>query len=186
MIVKEMTDQLLLQLVDKGLVTDQMVLTIGYDIENLTDLKRREQYHGDIVTDRYGRKIPKSAHGSVNIGRFTSSAKLATETVLKLYDTIIDQNLLVRRLSLTANHVVPEGSEPTRKKPQQLDLFTDYKALEKKEQEEKAALDKEKKMQQAMLQIKKKFGKNAILKGMNLLDGATAKERNEQIGGHKA
>ena len=105
-----MTDQLLLQLVDKGLVTDQMVLTIGYDIENLTDLKRREQYHGDIVTDRYGRKIPKSAHGSVNIGRFTSSAKLATETVLKLYDTIIDQNLLVRRLSLTANHVVPEGS----------------------------------------------------------------------------
>ena len=163
LIVKEMTDQLLLQLVDKGLVTD-----------------------GDIVTDRYGRKIPKSAHGSVNIGRFTSSAKLATETVLKLYDTIIDQNLLVRRLSLTANHVVPEGSEPTRKKPQQLDLFTDYKALEKKEQEEKAALDKEKKMQQAMLQIKKKFGKNAILKGMNLLDGATAKERNEQIGGHKA
>ena len=163
LIVKEMTDQLLLQLVDKGLVTDQMVLTIGY-----------------------GRKIPKSAHGSVNIGRFTSSAKLATETVLKLYDTIIDQNLLVRRLSLTANHVVPEGSEPTRKKPQQLDLFTDYEALEKKEQEEKAALDKEKKMQQAMLQIKKKFGKNAILKGMNLLDGATAKERNEQIGGHKA
>lgn len=186
LIVKEMTDQLLLQLVDKGLVTDQMVLTIGYDIENLTDPKRREQYHGAIVTDRYGRKIPKSAHGSVNIGRFTSSAKLATETVLKLYDTIIDQNLLVRRLSLTANHVVPEGSEPTRKKPQQLDLFTDYEALEKKEQEEKAALDKEKKMQQAMLQIKKKFGKNAILKGMNLLDGATAKERNEQIGGHKA
>lgn len=186
LIVKEMTDQLLLQLVDKGLVTDQMVLTIGYDIENLTDPKLREQYHGDIVTDRYGRKIPKSAHGSVNIGRFTSSAKLATETVLKLYDTIIDQNLLVRRLSLTANHVVPEGSEPTRKKPQQLDLFTDYEALEKKEQEEKAALDKEKKMQQTMLQIKKKFGKNAILKGMNLLDGATAKERNEQIGGHKA
>ena len=142
LIVKEMTDQLLLQLVDKGLVTDQMVLTIGYDIENLTDPKLREQYHGDIVTDRYGRK--------------------------------------------TANHVVPEGSEPTRKKPQQLDLFTDYEVLEKKEQEEKAALDKEKKMQQAMLQIKKKFGKNAILKGMNLLDGATAKERNEQIGGHKA
>ena len=137
LIVKEMTDQLLLQLVDKGLVTDQMVLTIGYDIENLTDLKRREQYHGDIVTDRYGRKIPKSAHGSVNIGRFTSSAKLATETVLKLYDTIIDQNLLVRRLSLTANHVVPEGSEPTRKKPQQLDLFTDYKALEKKKNRKK-------------------------------------------------
>ena len=105
---------------------------------------------------------------------------------MKLYDTIIDQNLLVRRLSLTANHVVPEGSEQTRKKPQQLDLFTDYEVLEKKEQEEKAALDKEKKMQQAMLQIKKKFGKNAILKGMNLLDGATAKERNEQIGGHKA
>ena len=146
--------------------------------------KIQEEYRR--LLNESGRKIPKSAHGSVNIGRFTSSAKLATETVLKLYDTIIDQNLLVRRLSLTANHVVPEGSEPTRKKPQQLDLFTDYEALEKKEQEEKAALDKEKKMQQAMLQIKKKFGKNAILKGMNLLDGATAKERNEQIGGHKA
>lgn len=137
LIVKEMTDQLLLQLVDKGLVTDQMVLTIGYDIENLTDPKRREQYHGDIVTDRYGRKIPKSAHGSVNIGRFTSSAKLATETVLKLYDTIIDQNLLVRRLSLTANHVVPEGSEPTRKSLSSLIYLQINEALEKKEQEEK-------------------------------------------------
>lgn len=104
---------------------------------------------------------------------------------MKLYDTIIDQNLLVRRLSLTANHVVPEGSEPTRKKPQQLDLFTDYEALEKKEQEEKAALDKEKKMQQAMLQIKRNL-KKCDFKSMNLLDGATAKERNEQIGGHKA
>ena len=182
-VVKEMLDLLTLDLVEKHLVTDQIVLTVGYDIENLTSGKG---YTGEVTVDRYGRKIPKSAHGSVNIGRFTSSAKLATETVLKLYDTIIDQNLLVRRLSLTANHVVPEGSEPTRKKPQQLDLFTDYEALEKKEQEEKAALDKEKKMQQAMLQIKKKFGKNAILKGMNLLDGATAKERNEQIGGHKA
>ena len=186
LIVKEMTDQLLLQLVDKGLVTDQMVLTIGYDIENLTDPKRRERYHGPIVTDRYGRQIPKSAHGSINLGRFTSSSKLATEAVLKLYDEIMDTNLLVRRLSLTANHVVPEGAKSTQKKPQQLDLFTDYEALEKKEKEENAALEKEKKMQQAMLQIKKKFGKNAILKGMNLLDGATARERNEQIGGHKA
>lgn len=186
LIVKEMTDQLLLQLVDKGLVTDQMVLTIGYDIENLTDPKRRERYRGPVVTDRYGRQIPKSAHGSTNLGRFTSSSKLATEAVLKLYDEIMDTNLLVRRLSLTANHVVPEGSESTQKKPQQLDLFTDYEALEKKEQEENVALEKEKKMQQAMLQIKKKFGKNAILKGMNLLDGATARERNEQIGGHKA
>ena len=186
LIVKEMTDQLLLQLVDKGLVTDQMVLTIGYDIENLTDPKRRERYRGPVVTDRYGRQIPKSAHGSTNLGRFTSSSKLATEAVLKLYDEIMDTNLLVRRLSLTANHVVPEGAKSTQKKPQQLDLFTDYEALEKKEKEENAALEKEKKMQQAMLQIKKKFGKNAILKGMNLLDGATARERNEQIGGHKA
>ena len=186
LIVKEMTDQLLLQLVDKGLVTDQMVLTIGYDIENLTDPKRRERYRGPVVIDRYGRQIPKSAHGSTNLGRFTSSSKLATEAVLKLYDEIMDTNLLVRRLSLTANHVVPDGSESTQKKPQQLDLFTDYEELEKKEKEENAALEKEKKMQQAMLQIKKKFGKNAILKGMNLLDGATARERNEQIGGHKA
>lgn len=185
LIVKEMTDQLLLQLVDRGLVTDQMALAIQYDVENLKDPKRRERYHGPIVTDRYGRQLPKSAHGSANIGRFTSSAKLATKTVLKLYDEIIDPSLLVRKLSLTANHVVPEGSEATKKAPQQLDLFTDYEALEKQEKEEDAALEKEKKMQQAMLQIKKKFGKNAILKGMNLLDGATAKERNEQIGGHK-
>ena len=181
-----MTDQLLLQLVDQKLVTDQMVLTIGYDIENLNDPQRRQSYHGPVVTDRYGRKIPKSAHGSVNIGRYTSSSRLATNAVLTLFDRIADPVLLVRRLSLTANHVVPEGSPQTREKPQQLSLFTDYEALEKKKKEEDAALEKEKKMQQAMLQIKKKFGKNAILKGMNLLEGATAKERNEQIGGHKA
>ena len=186
LIIKEMTDQLLLQLVDQKLVTDQMVLTIGYDIENLNDPQRCRSYHGPVVTDRYGRKIPKSAHGSVNIGRYTSSSRLATNAVLTLFDRIADPVLLVRRLSLTANHVVPEGSPQTREKPQQLSLFTDYEALEKKKKEEDAALEKEKKMQQAMLQIKKKFGKNAILKGMNLLEGATAKERNEQIGGHKA
>lgn len=186
LIVKEMIDQLVLQLVEKGLVTDHLGLSIGYDIENLTDPDRRRQYHGPVVTDRYGRQIPKDAHGSIPLGRFTSSGKLATEAILKLFDQIVDPNLLVRRLSVSASRVVPEGSEQTKKKPQQLDLFTDYEALEKKEKKENEELEKEKKMQQAMLQIKKKFGKNAILKGMNLLEGATAKERNEQIGGHKA
>ena len=186
LIVREMTDLLVLDLVDKGLVTDQMVLTLGYDIENLTDPWRCAAYQGEVTTDRYGRQIPKHAHGTVNLGRQTSSTRLITEAVMGLYDKIADKNLLIRRLNIVANHVVPENSVTKDTGPEQMDLFTDYAALEKQREEEKAALEREKKMQQTVLTIKKKFGKNAILKGMNLQEGATAKDRNEQIGGHKA
>lgn len=186
LIVKEMVDLLVLDLVDKGLVTDQIVLTVGYDIENLTDPKRRNAYKGPVTTDHYGRKIPKHAHGTANLNRRTSSTKLITDAVMELYDRIVDPALLVRRLNIAANHVVAEDSVKKVDFVEQLDLFTDYEALEKQRKDEEAALEREKKMQQAVLSIKKKFGKNAILKGMNFEEGATAKERNEQIGGHKA
>lgn len=186
LIVREMIDLLVLDLVDKGLVTDQIVLTVGYDIENLTDPKRRNAYTGPVTTDHYGRKIPKHAHGTANIGRHTSSTKLITDATLELYDRIVNPLLLVRRLTISANHVIPEDSVPKADQVEQLDLFTNYVALEKQRENENAALEREKRMQQAVLTIKKKFGKNAILKGMNLQEGATAKDRNEQIGGHKA
>ena len=177
---------LVLDLVDKGMVTDQIVLTVGYDIENLSDPVRRKAYKGQITTDRYGRQVPKHAHGTANIGRYTSSTRLVTDAVLELYDRIVDKSLLVRRLNISANHVICEADVPKENKVEQLDLFTDYAALEKEKEKENAALEREKKMQQAVLTIKKKFGKNAILKGMNLQEGATAKDRNAQIGGHKA
>ena len=186
LVVREMTDLLVLNLVDKGLVTDQMVLTVGYDIENLTDPDIRKGYQGEIVTDRYGRKIPKHAHGTVNLDRKTSSTMLSLDAVMDLYDRIIDHNLLVRRIYVTACHVTEESAAPEQPAFEQLNLFTDYQALEQKKQEEEAKLNREKQLQQAMLGIQKKYGKNAVLKGMNLEEGATARERNRQIGGHKA
>lgn len=186
LVVREMIDLLVLDLVDKGLVTDQIVLTVGYDIENLTDPKRSKAYSGPITVDAYGRKIPKHAHGTANVDRQTVSAKLITEAVMELYDKIVNPSLLIRRLNISANHVVPEQSISKEQKMEQLDLFTNYEELEKQREEENAALEREKKMQQAILSIKKKFGKNSILKGMNLQEGATAKDRNNQIGGHKA
>lgn len=186
LIVQEMTDMLVLNLVDKGLVTDQMVLTIGYDIENLTNPDIRKQYKGEIVTDRYGRRIPKHAHGTANIGRQTSSTMLIMDAVMDLYDRIIDKNLLIKRIYITACHVIEENAAAEKPAFEQLDLFTDYEALEKKKLEDEEKLKREKQLQQAMLSIKKKYGKNAILKGINLEEGATAQERNQQIGGHKA
>ena len=187
LVLREMADMLSLDLVEKGLVTDQLVVTIGYDIENLTDPQRRKKYHGDIVKDHYGRQIPKHAHGTINLEGYTSSTKKIVGAAAELYDRIADKNLLVRRLNIVANHVLPESAAPKKNEGfQQLDLFTDYAALQAEQEQERAALDREKKMQQAMLTIKKKFGKNAILKGMNLEEGATAKDRNKQIGGHKA
>lgn len=186
LVVQEMTDLLVLDLVDKGLVTDQMVLTLGYDIENLTDPVRKKNYKGPVTTDPYGRKIPKHAHGTANLGRQTSSTRLIIDAVMELYDRIVDQNLLIRRITLGANHVVEETSVVRNAVPEQLDLFTDYEALEREREQEEAELEKEKHIQQAVLSIKKKYGKNAILKGMNLQEGATAKDRNSQIGGHKA
>lgn len=186
LIVQEMTDLLVLDLVDKNLVTDQMVLTIGYDTQNLTDSDRKKQYKGEVTRDRYGRKIPKHAHGTVNLDRQTSSTMLITKGVMELYDRIIDRNLLVRRINIVANHVVDEKAAVHKEQFEQMDLFTDYDKLQKQRVEEKACLDREKDMQKAMLHIKKKFGKNAILKGMNLQENATAKDRNSRIGGHKA
>ena len=187
LVLREMADLLVLDLVDKGLVTDQIVITVGYDIENLTDPERSRKYHGTVVKDHYGRQIPKQAHGSINLDGHTSSTKKIMCATAELFDRIVDKNLLVRRLNITANHVVPEADAPVKNGGyEQLDLFTDFTALEAQRKREKADLDREKKMQQAMLIIKKKYGKNAILKGMNLEEGATAKDRNEQIGGHKA
>ena len=186
LIVREMTDLLVLDLVDKRLVTDQLVLTVGYDIENLTNSKIKKLYHGAITTDRYGRAIPKSAHGTASLGRQTSSTKLIMDAVTELFERIVDKNLLVRRVNITAAHVVDEGTAQKTDSVEQLDFFTDYVAVQEKKEEEEAELEREKKMQKAMLEIKRKYGKNAVLKGMNLEKGATTLDRNKQIGGHKA
>ena len=186
LVAREMADDLSLDLVDKGLVTDQIVLTVGYDIENLTDPERSRAYHGSVTVDRYGRRIPKHAHGTANLGGHTASSKAIVSAVAALYDRIVDPNLLVRRLYLSANHVVPETSLPRREASEQLDFFSDYASQENRRAEEAAAREREKRRQQAVLTIKKKYGKNAILKGMDLEEGATARDRNGQIGGHKA
>ncbi|MCD8322452.1 MAG: DNA methylase [Oscillospiraceae bacterium] len=184
LVVREMADALSLDLVDKGLVADQIVLTIGYDIENLTDSKRQKAYKGEVTLDHYGRKIPKQAHGSINLGRQTASTMLITNAAMELFDRIVDENLLVRRMYVVANHVV--GEDMVRPlEPEQLDLFTDYAALELQRKSEQEALEKERRRQKAVLSIQKKYGKNALLKGMNLEEGATGKDRNAQIGGHK-
>ena len=184
LVIREMADLLALDLVDKRLVTDQLTLTVGYDIENLKDPGKK--YSGEVTTDRYGRKIPKHAHGTINLKNQTSSAKKIVTAVMELYDRIMDRDLLIRRMYLAANKVVPEEMVQKEESFEQLDLFTDYAALEKQKEQEEAALERERKMQEAMLDIKKKFGKNAILKGMNLQEGATARDRNSRIGGHKA
>ncbi|WMC93473.1 Y-family DNA polymerase [Kineothrix sp. MB12-C1] len=186
LVIREMTDLLVLDLVDKRLVTDQLVLTVGYDIENLSDLNRKKLYCGQVTIDRYGRSVPKSAHGTVNLGRQTSSTKLIMEAVTELFERIVDKNLLVRRVNIAANHVVDETSIQKMDSFEQLNLFTDYAAVQAKKEEEEAELAREKKVQKAMLEIKRKYGKNAVLKGMNLEEGATGMLRNKQIGGHRA
>ncbi len=187
LITREMTDLLVLDLVDKRLVTDQMELTVCYDVENLADETRRKAYTGPVTTDYYGRRAPKPAHGTVNLEPKTSSTRRIMEAVSTLYDRIVDKNLTVRRVYVVANHVVPEmenQSEETA--PEQMDLFTDYAEKEREREKEKQRLARERKQQDAVLAIKKKFGKNAILKGMNFEEGATTRDRNGQVGGHKA
>lgn len=186
LVVQEMTDQLALDLLAKRLVTDQIVLTVGYDIENLTDPAIRAAYKGAVTVDAYGRKAPKHAHGTAKLGGGTSSAREITQAVLALFDRIVDSRLLVRRISLSADHLIPESSLPAPAVFEQLDLFTDYDSLCQQRAAEQAALGRERKMQQTILHIKEKYGKNAVLKGMNLQEGATAIDRNAQIGGHKA
>lgn len=186
LIVKEMTDLLVLDLVEKELATDQIVITVGYDIENLTDKDRKTTYKGEVTIDRYGRRIPKHAHGTINLKYKTSSTRLIMEAAMELYDRIIDRKLLVRRITVVAAKLARETDVKLYPDFEQLDMFTDYDALEKEREEEQEALEKEKKLQHAMLDIKNKFGKNAIVKGMNLEEGATTIKRNAQIGGHKA
>ena len=186
LIVREMTDMHVLDLVAKGLVTNQIVLHIGYDIENLTNPEIMSQYNGEITTDFYGRKVPKSAHGTINLKNYSSSTAVIMDAVIELYERIVDQRLLVRRINLTTNHIIDEKSANKENEVEQLDLFTDYETLEKQREEELTEQKKEKSLQKAIIGIKDKFGKNAILKGMNLKEGATAKDRNKQIGGHKA
>ena len=234
-VVLEMADAAALDLVEKRLTADQMVLTVVYDKDNLTDPAIREKYKGPVKKDWYGRMAPKPAHGTVSLGRHTSSSRIITDAVLSLYDRIVDPDLLVRRIFLVTNHVIEEaetkkttvidgnpsafpdgknnreknqekesasGREGSREtsiaiKPdngesgaagswQQLDLFTDYEALEAEKEREKAALEKERRLQEAMLEIRRKYGKNAILKGTSLQEGATMRDRNQSIGGHKA
>lgn len=182
LIIREMADLLSMDLVDKGLLTDQLVLTVGYDVENLKDNTRRKNYTGEITVDHYGREIPKHAHGTKNLGRHTSSTRMITEAVVELYTRIVNPALLVRRLTLCANHVISEEKAAQAQSFEQLDLFGDNAAKLEKE----AMLAREKQRQKAVLKLQKRFGKNVVLKGMNLLEGATAVQRNSQIGGHKA
>lgn len=185
LIVKEMTDLLVLDLVEKHLVTNQIVLTVGYDIDNLTNSEIKNSYYGEITTDRYGREIPKHAHGTINLKEKTSSTKLIMEAVDELYDRIINKNLLVRRINIVANNVVNELEVENINQVEQISLFIDYEKREEQRKHEKEKRKVENKLQHAIIDIKKKFGKNAILKGMNLEKDGTTIERNAQIGGHK-
>ena len=224
-VVREMMELLALDLVDKGLLTNQIVLTVGYDVENLSDPERRKAYKGEITVDGYGREVPKHAHGTGNLPFSTASTKLTTDCVLEVFDRVVDESLLTRRISITVNNLVLESeykreSEVASAEPEQISMFDmlaggdDSQAPERVSSKEATvyseqdkpnstmvaesilgstgndndedALEKEKQVQEAMLKIKKRFGKNAILKGTNLQKGATAKERNAQIGGHKA
>ena len=182
-IVKEMAELLSLDLVEKRLVTSQIVLEIGYDIDNLIIPKIRDNYNGEITSDRYGRKIPKHAHGTINLEHKTSSTKAIINSVIELYSRIVNKDLLIRRITITANNVVEENENENKdsNKFEQTNLFINYEQEENKTKKEKL----EKEIQKAMINIKRKYGKNAILKGMNFQEGATTIDRNTQVGGHK-
>lgn len=187
LIVWEMTELLALNLVDKGLVTDQLTLTLGYDVENLTDPRRRERYRGEVTLDRYGRKIPKAAHGTENLSRQTASTRLLSQAMLRLFDRIADRELLCRRVTVTACRVIPEGqAKAAPEEVLQLNLFSAPEEQTQRAEEEEQFLERERRRQQAVLAIQRRYGKNAILKGKNFVEGATTRSRNGQIGGHKA
>lgn len=181
-VVREMAEHLVLDLVAKGLVTDQIVLTVNYDREIVDQGK----FSGKVEVDRYGRTVPKHTHGSVNLGKYTSSTSLITEKTLELLDRIFDRSLCSRKLGIAATRVLPKESVAEKPQYEQLNLFTDYEKRAEEEAAEKEKLEKEQKLQEAMLSIKKKFGKNAILKGLSFQEGATERKRNGEIGGHKA
>ena len=183
-VVQEMAENMALKLVRMRLVTNQIVLTVGYDIETLT--RSDIEYDGEVKTDYYGRRVPKHAHGTAPLNMPTSSTKIIMDAVLELYDRIVNKNLLIRRLNLTVGNVVPETDMEYSNQSQQLDLFIDYEQVKEEQRMEKQSLEKERRMQEAQLEIRRRFGKNAILRGLNFREGATARERNAQIGGHKA
>ena len=185
LIIKEMTELLVLDLVEKKLKTNQIVLTVGYDVENLKNKNISSEYTGEITEDRYGRKIPKHAHGTINLEKRTSSTKIIMNAVMELYEKIINKNLLTRRINITANNIVNEECKEEKNNFEQIDLFTNYEELKCKEEQSKIKELREKNLQKAVVDIKKKYGKNAILKGMNFEKGGTTIERNGQIGGHK-
>lgn len=185
LIVREMTELLVLDLVDKGFVTDSITLTVGYDIENLTDPQIRKEYHGAVTTDHYGRRVPKHANGTVTLNEPTSSTKEIMRAVTELYDKTVNAKLLVRRVNITANNICEESKIIPKNSFKQMDLLTDPDVI-KAEEKHREDLKKERSIQEAMINIKKQFGKNSIIKGMNLEDGATTLSRNGQIGGHKA
>lgn len=187
LVIKEMADFLALDLVEKRLVTDQIVLTVGYDMENLADAGRRRAYKGEVTVDRYGRRIPKHAHGTANLRAQTSSTEEIMRAALKLYENIVNPNLLIRRVNITANNLMEEDrAQEKEEKFVQMDLFTDYRAMEQQKKEETQRRKKERALQEAVLSVKHKYGKNAMLKGMNLEEGSTGRLRNSQIGGHRA
>lgn len=183
-VVLEMADALSLDLIDKRLCTSQIVLQVGYDVESLVRPEIRDSYHGEVKRDYYGREVPRHAHGSLNLDRPTSAGSVIMAKVADIFDRTVNPRLLVRRLTITANKLIPERDVPKHVKPLQLDLFSDYEAEERRLKEEDANLKRERRRQEAELIIKKKFGKNAILKGINYAEGATQRERNSQIGGH--
>ena len=185
-VVMEMADQLSLDLFDKGLVSDQIVLVVGYDSENLNSSEKIKNYKGKIKIDGYGRTVPRHAQGSKSFNGYTSSSRTITECAARLFEEITDKSLLIRRISITANHVIYENNIPKKEVCEQIDLFTDYSQKEKMEEAERIKNEKEKKLQSAILSIKHKFGKNAVIKAISLEEGATAIRRNNQIGGHKA
>ena len=185
-VIREMAEAMALKLVSRRLVTSQLIITVNYDRECLENPDIRALYNGEVTKDYYGRLVPKHAHGTVNLKQQTSSSRLIMQAVEELYDSIVNPDLLVRRLNITAANVVSEEIAKNKKVPEQLDIFTDYEALNRQREEERKALEKERRMQEAQLKIKQRYGKNAILRGLNFDEGATAIERNKQIGGHKA
>ena len=186
-VVMEMADAISLELVEKRLVTNQLVLYVNYDRESLTRPEIAAKYHGEVVVDYYGRPVPKPAHGTSNLSDYSSSSKEIINSVISLYDRIVNRDMLIRRLNISTNNIVPESlpSQDEKQEESQLDLFTDYDTLAKKKRTQKVEREKERRMQEALINIKHRFGKNAILKGTSYAEGATAKLRNKQIGGHR-
>ena len=186
LIIKEMAEMIALDLFQKRMVCDQIALTVGYDQKNLTDEDLSLNYHGEISSDFYGRKVPKAAHGTIHIKQKTASIKLIKEAALNLYSQIVDSNLLIKRINIAALDPKEEKDSADWERFNQIDIFTDITQLQDEEKKEQDYLKKEKKVQEAILKIKGKYGKNSILKGMDLEEAATTRERNQQIGGHRS